>query len=33
MITDTFVRTVAANEGGHAGAANYGGIGVSNPIQ
>lgn len=33
MITDSFVRTVAANEGGHAGATSFSGIGVSNPIQ
>jgi protein involved in polysaccharide export with SLBB domain len=33
MITDSFVRTVAANEGGHAGASSFSGIGVSNPIQ
>ena len=32
MITDTFVRTVAANEGGRAGASSFTGIGVSNPI-
>lgn len=33
MITDTFVRTVAANEGGHAASSSFQGIGVSNPIQ
>ncbi|MEI7728447.1 MAG: polysaccharide biosynthesis/export family protein [Verrucomicrobiota bacterium] len=33
MITDTFVRTVAANEGGHAGARSFQGIGVSNQIR
>lgn len=33
MVTDTFVRTVAANEGGHAGSSSYQGIGVSNPLQ
>lgn len=33
MITDTFVRTVAANEGGHAAAPSFSGVGVSNPIQ
>ena len=32
MITDTFVRTVAANEGGHAVDSNFGGVGVSNPL-
>ena len=32
LITDIFVRTVAANEGGHAVDSNFGGIGVSNPI-
>ena len=32
LITDTFVRTVAANEGGRAVDPNYGGVGVSNPI-
>lgn len=32
LITDTFVRTVAANEGGHAGSSNFGGVNVSNPI-
>lgn len=33
LITDTFVRTVAANEGGRAASARFGGVGVSNPIQ
>ncbi len=33
MITDTFVRTVAANEGGHAASPSFQGIGVSNPLQ
>ena len=33
MITDTFVRTVAANEGGRAASKTFQGIGVSNPIQ
>ena len=33
MITDTFVRTVAANEGGHAASSSFQGVGVSNPIQ
>ncbi len=33
LIVDTFVRTVAANEGGHAGSDQFQGIGVSNPIQ
>ena len=32
MITDTFVRTVAANEGGHAASPSFGGVGVSAPI-
>ena len=32
LITDTFVRTVAANEGGRAVDSKYGGVGVSNPI-
>ena len=32
MITDTFVRTVAANEGGHAGSSSFQGIGVSSPL-
>lgn len=32
MIRDTFVRTVAANEGAHAGATGQGNIGVVNPI-
>ncbi len=31
-IADTFVRTVAANEGGRAVNAGFGGVGVSNPI-
>lgn len=34
LITDTFARTVAANEGGHAvRGSSFGGIGVSSPIQ
>lgn len=33
MITDTFVRTIAANEGGHAASSSFQGIGVSNPLQ
>ena len=33
MITDTFVRTVAANEGGRVAAPSFNGIGVSNAIQ
>jgi polysaccharide biosynthesis/export protein len=33
MITDAFVRTVAANEGGRAAASSFTGIGVSNPIR
>jgi len=32
MVRDTFVRTVAANEGGHAGASGQGNIGVVNPL-
>lgn len=32
LITDIFVRTVAANEGGHAVSKSFGGVGVSNPI-
>ena len=32
LITDTFVRTVAANEGGRAVDTRFGGVGVSNPI-
>lgn len=32
LITDTFVRTVAANEGGHAVDSSFGGVGVSNPL-
>jgi len=32
LITDTFVRTVAANEGGRAVDSKYGGVNVSNPI-
>lgn len=32
LITDTFVRTVAANEGGHAVDSTFGGVGVSNPL-
>lgn len=32
LITDTFVRTVAANEGGRAARPTFEGIGVSNPI-
>jgi protein involved in polysaccharide export with SLBB domain len=32
LITDTFVRSVAANAGGRAVDADYGGVGVSNPI-
>lgn len=32
LITDTFVRTVAANEGGRAVDTKFGGVGVSNPI-
>jgi hypothetical protein len=32
LITDTFVRTVAANEGGRAARTTFEGIGVSNPI-
>ncbi len=32
LITDTFARTVAANEGGRAVDSKYGGVGVSNPI-
>ena len=32
LITDTFVRTVAANAGGRAVDSSYSGIGVSNPI-
>jgi len=33
MVTDTFVRTVAANEGGRAASKQFTGVGVSNPIQ
>jgi len=33
MVTDVFVRTVAANEGGHAGSTSFNGVGVSSPIQ
>jgi protein involved in polysaccharide export with SLBB domain len=32
LVTDTFVRTVAANEGGRAVSTKFGGVGVSNPI-
>ncbi len=32
LVTDTFVRTVAANEGGRAVNPAFGGVGVSNPI-
>jgi protein involved in polysaccharide export with SLBB domain len=32
LVTDTFVRSVAANAGGRAVDTEYGGIGVSNPI-
>jgi len=32
MITDTFVRAVAANEGGHAVDSGFTGVGVSTPI-
>ncbi len=32
LITDTFVRTVAANEGRRAASSNQGVVGVSNPI-
>lgn len=32
LITDTFVRTVAANEGGRVVDRKFGGVGVSNPI-
>ena len=32
LITDTFVRTVAANEGGHAVDSKFSGVGVSNAI-
>jgi polysaccharide biosynthesis/export protein len=32
LITDTFVRTEAANEGGRAVEPGYSGVGVSNPI-
>lgn len=32
MITDTFVRTVAANDGGHAVDSSFSGVGVSTPI-
>lgn len=32
LVTDTFVRTVAANEGGRAAQPTFGGIGVSNSI-
>jgi len=33
MITDTFVRTVAVNEGGRAASSKFTGVGISNPIQ
>lgn len=33
MVTDTFVKTVAANEGGRAAASRFQGLGVSSPIQ
>ena len=32
LITDTFVRTVAANEAGHAVDSSFGGVSISNPL-
>ena len=32
LITDSFVRTVAANEGGRAGRSNFGGVVVTSPV-
>lgn len=32
LITDTFVRTVAANEGGHVVDSSFGGVSVSHPL-